>query len=217
MAVIDRAAKGAPDAMAPPFDFRPHLDPGEELLWSGKPDPVSNPNDLTDVMFLMLLLVVMFSGFIGWAVADRHPLALLMLGAALLVMTWVYFRIGPWDRALRAGVTYGVTNRRVLRADEKSMLIRGRDLIDIEDVEVSRGTGVGTVRFRIGGDKMWLREEASEVFSITSPLPAFHDIADAAEVAALVNRLRGAIAAEPAWRDRQPRRLPRWVPREMRF
>jgi hypothetical protein len=195
----------------PLFDFTPHLEPAETLFWSGRPSPFSHINPMVRLFLLLWIVGVAFVG-LQWREVGGDLSGFVVCGLMLAAGTWMMIRLGPADRALRARTTYAVTSLRVLRADDGGKKIRGRDLREIVAVEVHRSAGGGTVRFRVAGDGQWVDNDGRFALPLESPLPAFHDIADATEVAALVNRLRAEMDADPARRERRTKMVPQSFP-----
>lgn len=182
------------------FDFRPYLAPGERLLWTGKPDP--EPKVRPEALPIGIALIFVFGAVIVTVLiraegGDRW---------VWLAVATVFFAIGlqlvfiapKEDRRARRGISYAVTDRRVLRADRGQTAIRARNLGEIETVELIRNRGKGTVRFRIAGDADHPEREEVHLLPTESPFPLFLDIADAEEVAHLVNRLRREVRAQQA-------------------
>jgi hypothetical protein len=93
-----------------------HLQPGEELLWIGRPDPDKHfsPSDRFLVPFSLL-----WGGFTlfweGSVIAGRAPAFFLLFGAAF-VAVGLYFMFGRfiYKAHRKRRTVYAVTNRRVL-------------------------------------------------------------------------------------------------------
>lgn len=110
-----------------PFDWRPHLETGEHLIWQGKPFPAMGLIRPTQVEILLGLLGAV--GVAALLIGDRalstpgeggaRPWVFLILLIAALLVTGIPFRaMRMRTRALNRRA-YALTDRRAMIADAK--------------------------------------------------------------------------------------------------
>jgi hypothetical protein len=173
----------------------PHLLPGEQLMWTGRPG--GRLFDATDVF--MIPFSLMWGGFaLFWetsVIATGAPLPMVLFGIPF-VLLGLYLIIGRFvQRAIANNRTwYALTDRRALLVyGSAGQQVRSVSLESVTDVSVNRrANGRGTVSFGIGNAQL-SRLSSSMQLSATGwgslqrgPI-AFVDIPDVATVEALAN------------------------------
>ena len=132
-------------------DLHSHLDPGEKLLWAGRPAQgiVFSALDWYLIPFSVVWLGLVLHGF--WRGLTKTPGPMVGLVSALFVGIGIYWLIGRFfvDSFYRARLVYGVTERRaiiasgVFRGSVKSIDLSSLSGLKLEE----RGDGSGTISF----------------------------------------------------------------------
>lgn len=183
--------------------FDSTLLPDEQVLWSGQPDPKAllTVADIFLIPFSLLwggMAIFMFAQVLLESLNGTHPAPLIFhLVALFFLLIAIYFIAGRF--ALKAWVKrrtfYAVTDRRILILSEalgsrlQAVFIDTLPLVEKSVGRTGRGTVVfGTAPFFTG----LYRNTGLDLFGggLRQQVPAFYDIPDAEQVAALVMRLR---------------------------
>ncbi len=130
-------------------DLNPNLDPGEKLLWSGKPAQGLLFRKM-DIFFIPFSLL--WGGFaIVWefmAISMGAPIYFLLFGAPFVIIG-LYFILGRFvvDNYLRKHITYGVSDKRIIIKTKQA--IKSFGLEDIQTLElVEKSNGKGSIHFK---------------------------------------------------------------------
>jgi hypothetical protein len=132
-------------------ELRSYLDPGEKLLWAGRPiqGVVFTPPDWYLIPFSVVWLGVAL--IISLANLKKTPEPMGAAVSVLFVGIGIYWLIGRFfvDSFYRARLVYGVTDRRAIIA---SGVFRGSvqsiDLSSLSGLKLEeRGDGTGTISF----------------------------------------------------------------------
>jgi hypothetical protein len=132
------------------------LDPGERLLWSGRPvqGVVFTPRDWYLIPFSAVWLGLVLHGF--WQGLTKTPDPMVGLVGVLFVGIGIYWLIGRFfvDSFYRARLVYGVTERRAIIASGVfRRSVQSIDLSSLSGLKLEeRGDGSGTISF---GDQPW--------------------------------------------------------------
>ncbi|MEB3330309.1 MAG: hypothetical protein VKQ33_13870 [Candidatus Sericytochromatia bacterium] len=133
-----------------PQVWRAVLEPGEVLRWSGAPDPGAFAGGLGCAAGKGLVFTAFSGLWVATALGDRAPL--LALFALPFLAVGLKLTTSPWTQRRRArGLTYGVTNRRVLllqHGPPARCLAFSREEMGALEV-TSRGTGRVDVYFGV--------------------------------------------------------------------
>jgi hypothetical protein len=179
--------------------LQPYLQPGEAVLWGGRPDPsrLFSGKDLFLIPFSL-----MWGGFaIVWEGSvlafgsgpNKAPIFFVLWGVPFVLvgqyLIWGRFFAKRWQRQR---TTYAVTNQRVL-------ILHGRSLQSIflsqlpPIIQSSRADGSGSLEFGNAGSPfgygVWANT-GMDAFSMGRTVPAFYDIPDVTRVYGLINQAR---------------------------
>lgn len=128
-------------------ELRPHLQPGESLLWTGQPKSglVFRGTDALMIPFSLLWL-----GFVVfWMIMAARGSAMFALFAIPFLLVGLYALIGRFivDARVRSHTTYGITeNRIIIKSGVFSKTIKSLNLKTISDIELSeRSDRSGTI------------------------------------------------------------------------
>jgi hypothetical protein len=179
--------------------LQPYVQPGEAVLWTGRPDPnrLLSGKDLFLIPFSLL-----WGGFaIFWEGSvlllgsgpNKAPIFFVLWGIPFVLagqyIIWGRFFVKRWQRQR---TTYAVTNQRVL-------ILRGRSLQSIflsqlpPIVQSSRADGSGTLEIGNSGSPfgygVWANT-GMDAFSMGRSVFAFYDIPDVTRVYGLINQAR---------------------------
>jgi hypothetical protein len=177
--------------------LQPYLQPGEKILWTGRPDP-SRLIGRADA-FLIPFSLMWGGGAVIWeggVALTGAPLLFLLWGAPFVVVgqyfIWGRFLYKRWDRRR---TVYALTNQRAL-------ILRGRSLQSVFLLQLpvihqsARHDGSGSLEF---GSTAWYgrgywANTGMDLFAPGTATPAFYDIPDIARVDRLVNQARSGSA-----------------------
>lgn len=173
------------------------LGSGESLVWAGKPNPsvIFHPSD-----WYMIPGSLMWGGFaIFWEAGvggDHAPLFFMLWGVPFVLigqyMIWGRFLYAAWKKRR---ILYAITTRRILvmalppRSKIISTFLESIPVIDRN----MQADGIGTIRFGqiappwVGGGN---NNASMDGLYLTSGVPVFVDIDDAASVYSIVADLR---------------------------
>lgn len=163
--------------------IRPHVQPGETLLWTGRPDPTKwlNGNGWS-----LSLVGIAWTGAVVFVVIDRLPGSNTPLAAVLMLVPFfligVYLAVGRFfvNRWAKRHTRYGLTDRRAIMVGPRDRLTT----VDLSTVSITRlpslrGDHVSV--FFEGPRSFWagrrLPTNAGVDFLRQGP-PGFHDVAD---------------------------------------
>jgi len=160
--------------------LRPHLDPGEKLLWSGRPvqGPVFTATDFYYLPFSIVWLGLLLTAFARRMPPD--PTSQLIVPC--FIALGVYMLVGRYftDWFYRSGVIYGVTDRRaIILSSRLGHSIKSIDLASVSGLKLDeRRDGHGTIAF---GDQQsyWYRQPVRPAWGAG---PQFFRIADTRRV-----------------------------------
>lgn len=183
------------DPMNPPYWLSPHLSEGEELLWTGQPDPrnILNTRDIITIPFILAvgipLTLILPPGVLVYAFA-----ALAWLLAAIYLTGRFYSRYRAKKRT-----RYALTSRRALvlsLRDDEAQVIKNLPFESIVAVtHTQKSDELGTVAFEpVMPDKIKISRDKYSL-GLNSPVfnaeaPAFFDIRDAEEVYKTIYQIR---------------------------
>jgi len=179
--------------------LQPYLQPGEAVLWTGRPDP---RRLLTGKDLFLIPFSLLWGGFaIVWEATvlafgsgpNKAPVFFVLWGIPFVLIgqyiIWGRFLVKRWNRQRTA---YAVSNQRVL-------ILRGRSLQSMflsqlpTIVQSSRADGSGSLEFGNGGSPfgygVWANT-GMDAFSMGRTVPAFYDIPDVTRVYGLINQAR---------------------------
>lgn len=170
------------------------LEPGEELLWAGGPDP-SRLVSRTDWVLIPLSLVLLLFFIPNLSVTSLAPGftgVLLLLLYLIGILSALYLAAGRmyYKRLTRQCTAYGITNERVLSINTLwGQRMRSTPIRELATVTLLGAGGTRTVTFTKSRDQSaW-----GESTGLPSPsiwrqgtVPALYDIAGAAEAYAIV-------------------------------
>ena len=133
-----------------------YLDPGEKLLWAGRPAQgiVFTPLDWYFIPFSVIWFGIVL--YIFWQGATTNPEPMSAVGSVLFVGIGIYLLVGRFfaDAFYRSRLVYGVTDRRAIIAS--GILQRSLQSIDLSSLSglkrEDRTDGSGTIFF---GDQPW--------------------------------------------------------------
>ncbi len=161
------------------FDWTPHLEPGEELLWSGRPN--------TRIRFFhhwldFFIVTPTFTWctaailFVLTAFARPNPdlTAMLALAAAFPMALRIAIGRGIRDQAIRKRLRYALSRQRVLRADTNTGEILTQKPITPElkiDATPKRLTNIQLDPYQAGGDIPYSTEPKLHWTLATLPRP----------------------------------------------
>jgi hypothetical protein len=137
-------------------ELHSHLDPGEKLLWAGRPAQgiVFSALDWYLIPFSVVWLGLVLHIF--WQGLTKTPDPMAGLVSVLFVGLGVYLLIGRFfvDSFYRARLVYGVTDRRaIIASDVFRRSVQSIDLSSLSGLKLEeRGDGSGTISF---GDQPW--------------------------------------------------------------
>jgi hypothetical protein len=137
-------------------ELHSYLDPGEKLLWAGRPIQgiVFTPLDWYFIPFSVVWLG--FVLYIFWQGLPKTPDPIGGLASGLFVGIGVYLLVGRFfaDSFYRSRLVYGVTDRRAIIASGVfSRSVQSIDLSSLSGLKrEDRGDGSGTISF---GDQPW--------------------------------------------------------------
>ncbi|TKV56932.1 hypothetical protein FDO65_19045 [Nakamurella flava] len=161
--------------------IRPHVEPGETLLWTGRPDPAKWPQGWSLSLFgLAWVAAVVF------IVVDRLPgsdtpwPAVLMLVPFFVIGVYLLFGRFFVNRWAKQHTRYGLTDRRAIMVGPRDRLTT----VDLSTVAIMRSPSLRgdhvSVYFE-GPRPLWagrrLPTNAGVDFLRQGP-PGFHDVAD---------------------------------------
>lgn len=160
----------------------PYLEPGEKLLWTGRPRRglVLRPTDKYTIPFTIL--------WCGFAIAALRKLGFFSIFGLLFVGGGLYLAIGRFfaDAWIRARTVYGLTDRRaIIRSGLLTRRLSSTYLANLTDVVLSeRFHGEGTI---VLGRPLpsWVVNN-----SFVSEPPSFEFILDAARVYQLIQKTK---------------------------
>lgn len=180
-----------------PLDFaRAGLEPGESLVWAGRPGPAAQPAWQLDRTSLLLAAVPFALGLVLlWQAlsAAAAPGALFYLGGGLVLLCIALTPVAALWRAARRvrSTVYAITDRRVLILGGS----RGPRVFLPEELEEprvrERGAGRGDVAFGTLAEIRQTRQGRETRLAEA----AFTDIEDAQQVAREIARLRARLQA----------------------
>jgi hypothetical protein len=171
-----------------------YLQPGERILWTGRPDP-ARLIGRSDALLIPFSLM-WGGGAIVWeggVALTGAPLLFLLWGAPFVVVgqyfIWGRFLYKRWDRRR---TVYALTNQRAL-------ILRGGSLASVFLNQLPaihqsvRADGSGSLEF--GSSPGWYgrgswANTGMDLFAPGTGVPAFYDIPDVARVDRLVNQAR---------------------------
>jgi hypothetical protein len=175
------------------LQLQPYLQPGEKILWTGKPDPsrLIGRGDAFMIPFSLMwggFAVVWEAGVIGFGA----PFFFMLWGIPFVVVgqyfIWGRFVYKRWDRRR---TVYGLTSQRVLILRGKSL--QSVFLNDLPNInQTARIDGSGSLEFGDPGPYGYRRwaNSGMDVFSPGRGVPAFYDIPDVARVYGLIHQTR---------------------------
>lgn len=163
--------------------FQDELAPGEDLLWVGQPEPGGwmpggNPAIL---MFALMWLTITLIWY-GIVVALGGFIFYMVVGLPFLAIGfWLLFGAPTYALWQRRHTYYGVTDKRLLILQQmRHKVLTALEITGIKETHsIIQPDGVGDVHFMLRGRSA-----------------SFEKIADAQQVAALVNRLRHADSSD---------------------
>jgi len=143
----------------------PELEPGERLLWSGRPKQglVLRPSDAFLVPFICIWAGIPLFGLVklleGGSGANRPhgttPPPLLAILPFAFVLAGLYFAIGRFwvDARMRRATCYGLTDRRIIiRTGMGARVVKSVLLRSLGDITLSeRHDGSGTITLGASG------------------------------------------------------------------
>jgi hypothetical protein len=189
----------APQDWDPAEAIRPHLLPGEHVLWTGRPNPLRllNANDAFMVPFSVLWASLTTPWALGALVNGELSVSLLWaLPFALLgqYMLWGRFVAKWWGRRR---TVYAVTDRRILSA--RGGYLESLPMGQLPATSYStRRDGSGTITFGSpSGASRQLEDSGMEWLSRRSApgVLAFRDIPDVERVHLLVYQQAGTMGS----------------------
>jgi hypothetical protein len=178
------------------FQLQRFLQPGEKILWTGRPDP-SRLVSRTDAFLIPFSF--MWGGFAivweGSVLLTSAPIFFWLWGIPFVVigqyLIWGRFLYKRWDRRR---TVYALTNQRALILRGGS--IQSVFLNQLPAINQSvRADGSGSIEF--GSSPGWngrgyWANTGMDFFSPGNGVPAFYDIPEVAKVYRLVNEQRSA-------------------------
>lgn len=180
---------------------RAALEPGERLVWAGRPGPAAQPAWQLDPSSLLLVAVPLcVAVFLLWEAFDSFagPFDLAFLGGAvvLLCVALSPFATLWWASRRVRGTVYAITDRRLfILAGGPRRRPRSFAPDELEEPRVhDRGDGRGDVAFGTLAELRQTRQGRQTRLAEA----AFTDIADAQRVAREIARLRSPAAAKPS-------------------
>jgi hypothetical protein len=177
--------------------LRAALEPGERLIWSGRPPRglMLRGSDAFAIPFSFVWCA--FAVFWEWNVITRHAPVLFVLWGAPFIAVGLYLVAGRFavDVWRRSRTVYGVTDRRVLiltRAGQRDL--RSLGLAGVTEIGLHEGpSGRGTLTF--GLDLFGTDRRLAIVGRPTNiGLPVFEGIEDAAQVLRTIRNAQKALA-----------------------
>jgi hypothetical protein len=176
------------------FQLQRYLQPGEKILWTGRPDP-SRLVSRTDAFLIPFSF--MWGGFAivweGGVLLTGAPTFFWLWGIPFVVvgqyLIWGRFLYKRWDRRR---TVYALTNQRALILRGGS--IQSVFLNHLPNINQSvRADGSGSLEF--GSSAGWngrgyWANTGMDFFSPVNGVPAFYDIPEVAKVYRLVNEQR---------------------------
>lgn len=179
------------------FQLQRYLQPGERILWTGRPDP-SRLIGRADGFLIPFSL--MWGGFaIVWesgVLLTGAPLFFWLWGIPFVVVgqyfIWGRFVYKRWDRRR---TVYALTNQRAMilgRGSLQSVFLNQLAAIH----QTARADGSGSLEFGSPGaqGRGYWANTGMDLFAPGSGVPAFYDIPDLAKVDRLVNEARSGRA-----------------------
>jgi hypothetical protein len=176
------------------FQLQRYLQPGEKILWTGRPDP-SRLIGRAD-RFLIPFSLMWGGGAIVWesgVILTGAPWLFWLWGLPFVVagqyFIWGRFIYKRWDRRRTA---YALT-------DQRALILRGGSLQSVflsqlPSIHQSvRADGSGSLEFGSSAGwygRVYWANTGMELFAPGSAMPAFYDIPDVAKVDRLVNQAR---------------------------
>lgn len=132
-------------------ELRSYLDPGEKLLWAGRPEQgiVFTPLDWYLIPFSVVWFGLVLSIFWQWLTKTPEPMGAVM--SVFFVGIGIYFLVGRFfiDKFYRSRLVYGVTDRRAIITS--GVFLRSVQSIDLSSLSglklEERGDGSGTISF----------------------------------------------------------------------
>jgi hypothetical protein len=166
------------------------LEPGESLVWSGKPNP-KRVFTRQDRYLLPMSVVLLFLCLPNLSVTTVAPgfvgvLVLFLYLIAILVVLYMVAGRFYYKRVTRECTYYLLTDRRVISVNTLwGVRVRATALTDLALVHISQDARNGTIAFTRSGDlSAWGESTGLPSISIlrARSVPAFYDIPDHAAV-----------------------------------
>jgi hypothetical protein len=193
-----RAASMTPEKAIVPTErrdiFAPELEPGEMILWRGRPDPrrLFSRSDRYLVPLTIVLAAICFPNLsinsIGLGAAALPILVLYLIA----ILAAIYLLVGRfvYKRETRACTHYAVSDRRILTANTLwGRRFRSQALAGVAAPRLESRGPTGSIYFTGGRDvSAWGESTGVPSLSMwrSSRVPAFHDAANATEAFAII-------------------------------
>ncbi|OAN76553.1 hypothetical protein A8B78_03490 [Jannaschia sp. EhC01] len=141
--------------MSDDYDWTPHLQEGEEVLWQGRPDGryrlfLRDADYLLVPFWSIFFIAGLVAGFssvvaFGSGAAPEEGLAIFAV-ITLSLSTYVIFIRSNRDKRRRRATSYAITNKRVLLANSLTGILRHFEITGSMWIDVTLGR-FSTIRF----------------------------------------------------------------------
>jgi hypothetical protein len=186
-----------------------HLDPDEDPVWTGRPDPkrLFSPVDFLMMPLSALMVALAVGGFFGILFGapdppgiDRGPDAASIVGSVLFLLSFggfaFFLAVGRFQlkRAVKRRTYYGLTEHRAVLVYDGRWVHRVREaLLSESELDIRRRRdGSGTITFRpLHGSRTWAAttDPFYAMASQNGPV-AFWDLINVDSAAAKIRELR---------------------------